>query len=74
MNTEYQFLHFNTAGVIDSAERLRLAGDEDALARARAAVADARIEVWRGGQRIAVVPPALFSGAAGASGRRRRLP
>jgi len=61
---EYQFLHFNTAGVIDSAERVRLPGDDDALNRARSARSRTRIEVWSGSRCVGVVPPVSGAGAA----------
>ncbi len=63
MPVEYQFLHFNASGVIDSAERLRLPGDDDALARARSVRSRTRIEVWSG-SRVGVVPPVSGVGAA----------
>lgn len=64
MAVEYQFLHFNPGGVIDSAERLRLPGDDEAMARARSVRAAVRIEVWSGSRRVGVVPPVSGAGAA----------
>ncbi len=64
MPMEYQFLHFNTSGVIDSAERVRLSGDDDALTRARAARSRSKIEVWSGSRRVGVIPPVSGAGAA----------
>ncbi len=61
---EYQFLHFNVSGVIDSAERLRMAGDDEALARAKDSRSRSRIEVWSGSRRVGVVPPVSGAGAA----------
>lgn len=61
---EFELLHFNTSGVIDGVERLRLLSDDEALARARDVRSRSRVEVWRGSRRVGVIPPVSAAGAA----------
>ncbi len=57
----YQFFRLNAAGLVDSAERLRLDDDAAALAHARGLRVPNRVEVWDGGRRVGVVPPTRVS-------------
>ena len=54
---EYRFFRLNAAGLVDSAERLRLANEAAALDHARGFGDGDAVEVWQGGKRIASVPP-----------------
>ncbi len=57
MLAEYKFFRLNAAGLIDAAERCRLASDDDALDFARGFSDGAIVEAWRGDLRIAKLPP-----------------
>ena len=61
---EYRFFRLNAAGIVDSAERLRLPNDEAAIEHARALRDEARIEIWAGSRKVGVTPPARRSMSA----------
>ncbi|MBV8972305.1 MAG: hypothetical protein JO290_08440 [Sphingomonadaceae bacterium] len=56
---EYHIYRLNEFGVVDTAKSLGFPDDESAKAHARALFHPGKIEVWRGGNRICVVPPAI---------------
>lgn len=61
---EYQIFRLNAAGIVDSAERVRLADDDAALSLAREWQDTARIEIWAGSRKVGVVPPARIRRSA----------
>ena len=54
---EYRFFRLNTSGIIDAAERVRFEADGEALDFARDFSKGGAVEVWRGDQRLAKMPP-----------------
>lgn len=55
--TDYRFFRLNAGGVVDTAQVLRLADDDAALAHARAFGNGEAVEVWVRDRKIATVPP-----------------
>ena len=66
MLVEYGFFRFNAAGLIDGAERAKLADDEAAAAHGRTIARGDRVEIWAGQRRVKVLPPGRPSGAGAA--------
>lgn len=71
---EYRFFRHNAAGIVDTAESVRLDDDDAALAYGMALRHAALVEVWAGSRRVGLVPPSPANDGPAASARRRRLP
>lgn len=59
MRIGYNFIQLNQSGVVDACNLLRFDCDQIALAPGREMTHLGQVEVWRGREPVAVLPPAF---------------